>query len=768
MSKLLMIVALIFSVPLYSDSIEEKKKDLGEKTHQTDFQIRDVNDNLSHLRQKLEGCFQRAHELYEQKADQSAYKELLLETSQTKKEIVALEEEWRRAAVSESKQDEDGYALWDQEETTLAQLVIEYGSSDYLYIVPPEIAALKLSMHSNIPIPRESWENVLDMILVHNGIGVKKLNPYTKQLYILKQDMGAVCGICSRVEDLLWYNERDRIFFLFSPPVEQAKSVFQFFERFADPKRTFIHQIGSKVAIVATREEVEKLTALYATVWEGQSGKVSKVVPILKMNLKEMEKILGTFFGENLDRGRPPFAKTDQEGLGIFPLTQSHSLVLMGSKETVDRAESLIKETEDQIEDPAEMTVFLYSCHHSDPVELSKVLDRVYTSLLMSPQEGPFKETDISFAGQAAGGGGRIPEGYPPMPPLVVSPPPMKPGITTQMQIDENVSDHFIPDPKTGTILMTVRRDVLPKVKDLLKKLDVPKKMVHIEVLLFERRLNSQNNFGLNLLKLGSNKNGVTYTPSMGPEVRSKGVLQFFFHGPAHKYTPKFDIAYNFLMTQDNVQLNAAPSVTTINQTPATISIVEEVSINNGAAPVDTNKGTSFEKSFARAQFGITIILTPTIHTSEADGEGGSVTLKTNISFDTNKSDPHNEKPLVDRRHIENEVRVIDGETIILGGLRKKTKQDREEKVPFFGEIPGFGKLFGSTELTDHEAEMFFFITPKIIYDPQEEVTKIRTEELKKRAGDIPEFLEKVVEAKDREQSRFFKQSMQIFFKNER
>jgi predicted ATP-grasp superfamily ATP-dependent carboligase len=47
-------------------------------------------------------------------------------------------------------------------------------------------------------------------------------------------------------------------------------------------------------------------------------------------------------------------------------------------------------------------------------------------------------------------------------------------------------------------------------------------------------------------------------------------------------------------------------------------------------------------------------------------------------------------------------------------------------------------------------------------------VTKIRTEELKKRAGDIPEFLEKVVEAKDKEQTRFFKQSMQIFFKNDR
>jgi general secretion pathway protein D len=185
-----------------------------------------VNENLGSLRKRLQSAFQEAHRLYEQKADKDAYKELLIDVAQIKKEISNIEEEWRLGAVSESKRDEDGYALWDQEETTLAQLVMEYGSSEYLYIVPPEIAALKLSMHSNIPIPKESWENVLDVILVHNGVGVKKINPYTKQLYILKQDMGAVQGIVSRKEDLMWYNDSDRIFFYSHPPLNRLKVFF--------------------------------------------------------------------------------------------------------------------------------------------------------------------------------------------------------------------------------------------------------------------------------------------------------------------------------------------------------------------------------------------------------------------------------------------------------------------------------------------------------------------------------------------------------------
>ena len=50
---------------------------------------------------------------------------------------------------------------------------------------------------------------------------------------------------------------------------------------------------------------------------------------------------------------------------------------------------------------------------------------------------------------------------------------------------------------------MVVEADILPKIKELIRKLDVSKRMVQIEALLFERRVHKQNNFGLNLLKIG-------------------------------------------------------------------------------------------------------------------------------------------------------------------------------------------------------------------------------------------------------------------------
>jgi len=765
---------LLSSAHLLSQTIEEKQAQIQhlQETGSFDLELKTVNRKLEELREKLHAEMEHAQVLAEERADEETYKHILKSVQSIKKEMVALQEKWRKAAVRISKTDEEGYALWDQEETTLGALVTEYGSSDYLYIVPPEMANMKIAMHSGVPIPREAWNEVLEIILAQNGVGIKEINPYTRQLYVFKQDPSAIAAIASRPEEIAFIQDNRRIFYVFSPPVEHAKSAFQFFDRFSDPKMTFVYNIGGKVAILSTKAEIEKLIQLYRTVWEDPDGKTSKVVTVSKMNVHEMEKILTNFFKESLERmPRGNFGKFDHEGLSIFTPKRGNSLVLMGTRDVVNRAEKLVRDTENQLQDPAEMTIFIYNCKHSDPKDLAMILDKVYYSLFHAIPD--FRENvDIQYTAKGAALQS-APDGYAQAPGLTVPPQRFKPEIDSNLDIEVN-SENFIPDPKTGNLLMVVRRDILGRIKDLLHRLDVPKKMVQIEVLLFEKKLNSQANYGLNLLKLGNADNGARYDgPNLPPkngldDPVGTGVLYFLFNGDKSKYFPAFDLAYSFLMTQEDIQLNAAPSVITVNQTPATISIMEEISLNNGAAPIDTNKGVAFTDSFTRAQYGINIILTPIIHIAEEEDEcyengKGFVTLQTNITFDTTKRSADN-RPPVDKRHIENEVRVFDGQTVILGGLRRKSMRDQTQKVPFLGEIPGIGKLFGSTELSDDNTEMFFFITPKIITDPKEELLELRCKALERRPGDIPEFMCRLVEARQCEKKRLFSSSIRTFF----
>lgn len=763
MRKVFVIGSLVCST-LFGLTIEEKKAYLLQKEGgELPFEraIAETNEELFLLRTELEEAYAEVTALQQEGSSEESYRNLLSRVNEIKGSIVELEKNWRKKAVSEGKHGEEGYAFWDQEETTLGQIIMEYGAPDYLYVVPSDMAALKLNMHSMVPIPRESWGEVLEILLTQNGIGVKKLTPYTRQLYLFKQDLAAVRTIVATPQELALLPSTERVFYLFSPPVEQLRSIYQFLERFADAKQTFLYQVGGKIAIVSLKEEVEKLLSLYELVWKGGEGKVTRVIPIAKLNVKEMEKVLSTFFSDALEKGRPSFGKSDQSGLSIFSLVQGNSLVLIGQEETVARAERVVRDMESQLLDPSEMAIYHYTCRHSDPIDLSSMLEKVYATLVTIAGDDSHDGVEVAMnlqgaqrMGPEAFQGGALPAGK-----------SVQGGASASIDVEPTGVEHFIPDPKTGSLLMVVRRSVYPKIRDLLRKLDVPKKMVQIEVLLFERTLNSQNSFGLNLLKLGDDKNGIKFQGSHAPA--SLGVFEFFFSGEKSQHFPAFDLAYSFLMTQEDVQLTSAPSLMTVNQTPATISIQDEISINNGAAPINADKGSVFEKSFTRAAYGINIVLTPIIHVPDDQIEDAEekafITLQTDISFDTIKPTNDNQPP-VNRRKIENEIRVLDGQTVILGGLRRKTARSEEDKIPFLGDIPGIGRLFGSTRLTDDNTEMFIFITPRIVVDTREEFEKMRIEEVKKRSGDIPEFLDRLLEAREKERKSSIVKGLKAFW----
>jgi general secretion pathway protein D len=765
---------------LFSQSIEEKKESLSKQAMVQNGQnvfersLEKLNQELRLQRELLRSKYAAVSHLAAEDAQEGAYQELLAEVNRIKYTVQNLENEWRGVALAENKQEEESYAFWDQEETTLSQLIMEYGANDYLYIIPPEMLTMKMNMHSGIPIPRESWTDLLEIILTQNGVGVKQLNAYARQLYMLKQDLLTVDIIANHPRDLQKLPPNTRMIYIFSPPPEQVKSVSFFFERFRDPKRTFIYQVGFKVAIVSMKEEVEKLLSLYDAVWEKESEKVTRVVPLKKMSTSDMEKILRSYFGELADKNRISMMRGNED-LSIMTLSHETSLVLIGMKDMVKKAEDIIKETEGQINNPCEMTVHWYTCRHSDPVDLANVLEKVYVSLIFSGSDSGEKDMlDREFPPSAP----ELNLEYP-SPAITYGPPAPSPIVSAPMVIPGKIEDqkkktntfNFIPYPKTGAIMMVIRRDALEKIKELLKKLDVPKKMVHIEVMLFEKMIKNKNNFGLNLLKMGSpatntQETGVQYESHPGSPL--KGVLQFLMSRKKSKHFPAFDVAYNFLMSQEDVRINASPSVTTVNQVPAKVSIVEELSVNNGAAPIETSNGTiAFENSYTRNQYGINIVMTPTIHEPDPDDneERRFITLETHVNFDTINSDI-NDRPKVNRRSVENQVRVMDGETIILGGLRKKTGEDNTEKIPFLGEIPGIAKFFGTSRMKDELTEMIIFITPHILVDSKAEMEKFRQEELRKRPGDNPEFLQRILEARKNEKKALFENSFKLLFGN--
>jgi type IV pilus assembly protein PilQ len=71
--------------------------------------------------------------------------------------------------------------------------------------------------------------------------------------------------------------------------------------------------------------------------------------------------------------------------------------------------------------------------------------------------------------------------------------------------------------------------------------------------------------------------------------------------------------------------------------------------------------------------------------------------------------------PSIDTREITTSVIVNDGQTVVLGGILETERRESEKKVPWLGDIPGFGHLFKSTNKINNKDELLIFVTPKIL-----------------------------------------------------
>ncbi|MBA3722478.1 MAG: type II secretion system protein GspD [Parachlamydiaceae bacterium] len=786
---------------LQAQSIADKKAALNSSSsdldQETDQLLTEVNRETEEIQNRIKKLYEETEYLYLNHAHEADYKILLNQINENKSRLKELETSWREMAARGNRM--EGYGLWNAPDTNLEQLIIDYGSQDYMYLIPADVGTIRLSIDSNLPIPRSSWNEMLELILSQNGVGIKTLNPYLRQLYLTKQNNSNLKLITNNRKDLEVLPSDARISFVLSPEPSEVRRVFLFLERFVNPNTTVVQTLGRDILLIGPVAEIQDLLKLYDFVANSRGDKDFRLVPVNKVKAEEMSRILSAIFDQSLDgRGTAGDGKTpqlpDSNGLRIITLeNMAQALFIVGTKEEVRKAEEIVRTVESQVGGARDRVVFWYTVKHSDSEELADVLYRVYQLMIatgtgMETQKGPApcgpdvtvvenqapilpppvqKEPPATLYGQ---------EGFYQEGGYVVNPAPAQPGIITQANPNLD-RENFIVDIKTGSIVMVVEADILPKLKELLRKLDVPKKMVQIETLLFEKILNRENSFGLNLLKIGDVAshthisgavfnnifpNGKEFVPG------NRGVFEYFL---SRKETcsgiPAFDLAYRFLLTQDDVQINSSPSILTINQTPATIAINEDISINTGIFEVETAKGVTLKDAFTRAQYGITISIKPTIHMRddydpETDDDYDYVTLETDITFDTIHPGSGKDRPNVTRRHITNQVLVPDGDTVILGGLRRRTTNDGRESVPFIGEIPGLGKLFSMNSLKDSSTEMFIFITPHIVQDPKAQLTCLRQELLCRRPGDVPYFLECLEEAHRYEKERLFAGSMTI------
>ena len=800
-----------------------------------------VNSDLVDKENELRALFHQAQDLYAKGAPPDDFRKLLAKINAVRAEINTTSETWRDTITR--RQTGEGYALWNQPQTTVEQLIIDFGSQEYVYIIPPDLGQIKIGVASTIPVPRALWSEMLELVLAQAGVGVRQLNPYLRVIYPLRQNQSGLQLITNNPADLEYLPANARVGFFISPDPSEVRRVGFFLERFINPNTTTMQMVGRDMLIVSTVAEIKELLKLYEFVSKTRGVMEYRLVPLVKVDTEEMAKVLQAMFEQfsqeeavyqTADKkgggGTAQAPKVEGHGLKVIPLKDvARAVFLVGTREEIERAESIIQEVESQVGSAREKVVYTYHVKHSDPEELAEVLAKIYELLVTEGigreqqqqqvteiTKGPNGEQTKVITGPAAAAAPpqtppqiniisnqqrQIPGMYHnPFPTVVddtpgfyqngqvtINPTPIasQPFVFKEPNLNRN---NFLVDPRSSTIVMVLDPWLLPRMKALIRRIDQPPAMVQLDVLLVEYRDKHTNNYGLNLLSIGGlasqqrrtafrfdDIGQITGSPLSLVPTLAEGVTEILVSRPHTNSNPAFDVIYRFLMTQEDASVNANPSVVTINREECSIQIKQEISISTGIVEVvGTNQNVGPKDAFTRAQYGTDIRITPTIHTKGDDPEElwddspDYVTLKSSVLFDDVLPSVDPTRPDILRRLVENIVRVADGQTVILGGLKRQDIDDSKQMIPFIGEVPYLGKAFSKTEMSDSTTEMFIFITPTIIYDQCAGVEKVKRDQFFRRPGDIPHFLCALDEARHLEQERCYALGMEMIFGRER
>jgi general secretion pathway protein D len=164
----------------------------------------------------------------------------------------------------------------------------------------------------------------------------------------------------------------------------------------------------------------------------------------------------------------------------------------------------------------------------------------------------------------------------------------------------------------------------------------------------------------------------------------------------------------------------ASPILMTVDNKEATIEATDMIYLFSGYQYSGSTYSGTQVRNYEKRDIGLTVKVTPRINPN------GTVVLTVEQTFETQGADQNvpNESggtdpyATVTTRKISSDVSVENRQTVVMGGLTKKTLAESESGVPILKDIPWIGKwLFGSVSQSEKRSELLGFMTPYVLDD---------------------------------------------------
>lgn len=165
------------------------------------------------------------------------------------------------------------------------------------------------------------------------------------------------------------------------------------------------------------------------------------------------------------------------------------------------------------------------------------------------------------------------------------------------------------------------------------------------------------------------------------------------------------DLELSALEQENQVEIIASPRLLTAHLQTASIKQGTEI-------PYEVSSGSSGATSIEFKDAVLGMEVTPKILPN------GRITLALQISQNMpgrSIKQGEGEALAIDKQEIKTQVTVKDGETIVLGGIFQRQRNQATDKVPGVGDIPLLGSLFKHSNQQHKRRELVIFITPTLV-----------------------------------------------------
>ena len=263
-------------------------------------------------------------------------------------------------------------------------------------------------------------------------------------------------------------------------------------------------------------------------------------------------------------------------------------------------------------------------------------------------------------------------------------------------------------DEKSGTLVVRDTPERLRMAEKLIAAHDVPDAEIMLEVLVLEVSWSRTTNIGL----LPPNSFTVT-TPGSTSSPLTLGQLNGLTSSDL--LVSQISATLNMKMEDVDTKTLARPRIRARNREKAKIMIGDRVpTVTNTVTPVAT--GTPVVTGNVSYQdVGLKLEFEPQVY---ANSEVGiKINLEVSNIVQTFTDSNGSRTYQVGTRNAATNLRLVDGETQVLGGLISNDESNTADLIPGLGNLPIIGKLFGNNSGSDTRSEIMLAITPRIIRD---------------------------------------------------